>query len=68
MFATLCNRDSDDTPLPSSGVEAIALRMSARLFDVAPVIPNSARSSAERGGTAVPPATVVLIRLTIFAR
>ena len=67
-LAALCSLAIVLMPLPSSAVAAIAAITAERFSAVTPVIPNAARSCAVSAGEAVPPAAMMLSRLTMLAK
>ena len=65
---TFCSLDMVLIPLPSS-VDAATVAITAERFaDVTPVIPNASKSSAVSAGEAIPPAAMMLSRLTMLAK
>ena len=67
-LATFCSLSIALMPLPSSAVPTIAAITAERFSAVTPVIPNASKSCAVRAGDAVPPAAMMLRRLTMLAR
>ena len=68
VLATVWSSAIESMPLPSFAVAAIAAITAERFADVTPVMPNASRSCAVSAGEAIPPAAMLLSRLTMLAK